>query len=82
LAAPISVTETGGGVGDTRNTWTYTRITGGPVFTDEDHCANWTANTAANFGDVGDATESGALWTEVGGFPCNGQLHLYCFQQR
>jgi hypothetical protein len=84
LLAPIDVTETGGRVDDTFQTWTRTKSDGSGDKSDNHDCVNWTANTNANFGGcIGNVARSDAGWTDsFGGFPCNARLHLYCFQQR
>jgi hypothetical protein len=46
-------------------------------------CANWTSDSAADFGDgvAGRIDQVDATWTEYTSFACNFELHLYCFQQ-
>jgi hypothetical protein len=81
LAAPISVTETGGGVGATDNTWTYTRMDGTPGGINNVHCKNWSTTAPISGGDVGVANFSDNFWTQADGSSCNSACHLYCFQQ-
>ena len=81
LLAPINVTETGGGMGGSENSWTHTQSNGSRESTG-DHCANWLSNSSANFGDTGHVSSSDAFWTTLAAFPCNPRFHLYCFQQR
>jgi hypothetical protein len=82
LLAPISVTETGGGIGPTRVPWTHTKIDGSPGGLHNVHCSNWSTNAAAVQGDVGRAVNSDSLWTDYSVFFCDTFRHLYCFQQR
>jgi hypothetical protein len=85
LAAPITVTETGGSVGPIPLVWTYTLSNGtaGGAF---GHCENWSTNVGPSgpWADVGDATRSDAYWTGNGTAAtyCNIRQYLYCFQQR
>jgi hypothetical protein len=81
LLAPISVTETGGGVGATDNTWTYTRMDGTPGGINTVHCKNWSTSAPISGGDVGGANFIDDLWTQAGGSSCDSACHLYCFQQ-
>jgi hypothetical protein len=81
LLAPISVTETRGGVGTTDSTWTNTLINGNRESAGE-HCSNWSTNASPVDGrQDGHALESDSEWTDGGGPPCSAFLHLYCFQQ-
>jgi len=81
LLAPITVTETGGGVGTTDIwTWTNTRSNGSRESTLNEHCANWSMNTAGT-GTAGRVTNSDDLWTYYGPAVCWDDFRLYCFQQ-
>jgi len=81
LLAPISVTETGGGFGNTDRVWTQTKIdgTGGGLF--NLHCSNWSTSADDALGDCAKATRTDSTWTHYGGCICSSLLHLYCFQQ-
>jgi hypothetical protein len=80
LAAPINVTETGGGVGEPARVWTHTRITGDAGGSPDAHCANWSTSTGVE-GNWGIATVNLASWTDAGEASCTNPSHLYCFQQ-
>jgi hypothetical protein len=80
LAAPITVTETGGAPSGLAHVWTDTRGKG-TITTSSAHCANWSTSAAAS-GSVGNAQSSNGSWTDVELLlPCSELHHLYCFQQ-
>jgi hypothetical protein len=81
LAAPISVTETLGGVGGGATTWTHTKLDGGEGGVNQ-HCVNWSSGDASKVGDFGSPNDVASIWTTSGAGPCNVLRRLYCFQQR
>jgi hypothetical protein len=80
LLAAIGVTEVGGDLGSTENTWTQTNRNGRSVFPDES-CKNFTSAATNTLGFVGSAAQVGQRWTEHDFTSCNESAHLYCFQQ-
>ena len=87
LAAPINVTETGGGTGDVTYVWTNTDPDGTarnvPSDASKGHCTNWSTNSSpASDGIGGSAGSRTTSWTALVIAPCDYRYHLYCFQQR
>jgi hypothetical protein len=80
LLAAIGVTEVGGNLGTTENTWTQTSRNGRSAFPDES-CTNLTSAATDDLGFVGSAAQVGQRWTEHDFTFCNASAHLYCFQQ-
>jgi hypothetical protein len=79
LAAPINVTETGGGPGGSTTAWTHTAFDGSPALGDA-HCQDW-GSTVAPSGTAGNVTATDPTWALFNSTTCNTPLHLYCFQQ-
>jgi hypothetical protein len=57
--------------------WTGTQTNGK---TSGNTCADWTAMNAGNSGDIGQASEVNANWTDAGPVQCNQTKHLYCLE--
>jgi hypothetical protein len=83
LAAPIDVTETGGGDGGEDSVWTHTLANGNRGGDLDVNCENWSTDAATGpQGNVGLAIRTNPEWTDRGRSLCNFPRHLYCFQQR
>jgi hypothetical protein len=81
LEATITVTETGGGPGDSLIAWTATQPNGTFTFGTA-HCNNWSTNGNGPTGNFG-AVDRLDTWSTVPvELVCVNRMHLYCFQQR
>lgn len=47
----------------------------------DDHCHNWTSDSALLRGGVGFADAYGANWVDANEYNCNVARHLYCIEQ-
>jgi len=90
LAAPISITETGGAspvgtnvcvvnaVNNNRTAFTGTGSNGLAVGT---NCSNFTSAAANSTAAVGVTTSASFRWTNCANLACNNTSAIYCFQQ-
>ena len=81
LEASITVTETGGGPGNSLIAWSATQSDGTFTFGTE-HCANWSTNANGPQGNFGAVDRLDGWSTVPTSLVCENRMHLYCFQQR
>ena len=88
ITRPIDLDETGTPVsGDCGSrVWTNTSILGTPAVSDalEFACYEWTLSLFSRWGLLGDATATGAAWTDGGALAlqrCSSSARLYCFER-
>ena len=81
LEDTITVTETGGGPGDSLFAWTATQPDGTFSF-GTTHCNNGSTNANGPQGALGNIVSLTGWSTAPGELACVNRMHLYCFQQR